>query len=118
MLSTKGNTMIPEEIKEKKPSADTLQSPVIGKIKITVSHIPSYSIMETTILFEDWGDKIYYCWTFTDKSGVQMGKCSPISKSIAGKKAFDYAINHSKLSIENYKIDGEKIFEVKEIQKL
>jgi hypothetical protein len=114
----KGIVMIEEALKKKKPSADSLKSPVIGKIKITVSHIPSSEIMETTILFEDWGDKIYYCWTFTDKSGVQMGKCSPISKSIAGKKAFDYAINHSKLSIDNYKVDGEKIFRIKEIQKL
>jgi hypothetical protein len=91
---------------------------LVGKILVTARHIPSTQVINTTILFEDRGDSIYYCWTFKDLSGTLIvNKCLPISKRIIDIDEFDYAINHAKFSIDNYRISRQKIFEVLEIQK-
>ena len=96
-----------------------MKTHIIGKIRIKARHIPTSEIVETTIFFEDWEDKIFYCWSFHNGSAAPIGgKCSPIKKSIIDTDAFEYAINHSKYNIENYKDEGQKIFRVEEIQKL
>ena len=91
---------------------------LVGKILVTVRHLPSTQIIDTTILFEDRGDSIYYYWTFKDLSGEHIaGKSLLISKKVIGIGEFEYAIKHSKFSIDNYKIDRQKVFEVLEIKK-
>ena len=91
---------------------------LVGKILVTARHIPSTQVVEATILFEDRGKSIYYCWAFKDSSdSLIASKCLPISKKIIDIDEFDYAINHSKFSIVNYRINRQKIFEVLEIQK-
>jgi hypothetical protein len=92
---------------------------LIGKISVKARHLPSSQIVETTISFEDRDDSIYYCWTFNDSFGKLIaGKCLPISNRIIDTDKFDFAINHSRYSIDHYKIDRQKIFEVTEIQRL
>ena len=91
---------------------------LVGKVLVTARHIPSTQIVETTILFEDRGDSIYYCWTFKDSLGsLIVSKCLSVSKRIIDIDEFDYSINHSKFSIDNYRISRQKIFEVIEMQK-
>ena len=91
----------------------------VGKISVKARHLPSSQIVETTILFEERDDSIYYCWTFNDSFGKLIAsKCLPISYGIINTDKFDFAINHSKYSIDHYRIDRQKIFEVTEIQKL
>lgn len=92
---------------------------LIGKISVRARHLHSSQIVETIILFEDRGDSIYYCWAFNDLSGrLIAGKCLPISNKIIDTDKFDFAINHSKYSIDHYRIDRQIIFEVTEIRKL
>ena len=92
---------------------------LVGEILVTARHIPSSQIIKTAILFEDREDSIYYCWTFKDLSdSLIASKCLPISKRIIDIDEFDYAINHSKFSIDNYRINRQKVFKVLEIQKL
>jgi hypothetical protein len=91
---------------------------LIGKILVTARHIASNQVVATTILFKDRGDSIYYCWDFRDVSGTPIAsKCLPISKKIIDTDEFDFAINHSKSSIDNYKISRQNIFEVLDIKK-
>lgn len=92
---------------------------LVEKISVKAWHLPSSQIVETTISFEDRGDSIYYCWTFNDSFGKLIaGKCLPISNRIIDTDKFNFAINHSKYSIDHYRIDRQRVFEVTEIQKL
>lgn len=91
---------------------------VIGKIGVKARYIPTDQIVKTTIIFQDRGDSLYYCWTFRDSSGKLIAsKCLLISKRIIDTDSFDFAINHSKYSICNYRINRQKVFEILEISK-
>ena len=92
---------------------------LIGKILVRARHLPSSKTVESTISFEDRADSIYYCWSFNDSFGKAIaGKCLPISNRIIDSDKFDFAINHSKYSIDHYRIGRQKIFEIIEIKRV
>jgi hypothetical protein len=92
---------------------------LLGQISVKARHIDSSSIVEAIVSFEDRDDSVYYCWSFHDSSGSMIAaKCLPISHKIINGEKFDFAIEHARFSIEHFRIDRQKIFEVITIEKL
>ena len=92
---------------------------LIGVVKFKVRHIPSQNISTTKIYFEDRDDQVYYCWTVCDTLGQPIAtKCLGISNKIIEGDTFQFSINHSKYSIDNYRINRQKVFEVIEETKV
>ncbi len=86
---------------------------LIGTVQLKVRHIPSETTLLTKIEFQDRLEQIYYCWTLNDISGKLIAsKCLGINKRIIDKEPFEFSINHSIYSIDNYKINRQRIFRV------
>ena len=89
------------------------------KVFVKAMHIPSSELVETTIIFRERPDSLYYCWQFCNSFGGTLGgKCLPISNKIITRDLFDFAINHAKYSIENFRIERQKVFQVIEVRKI
>lgn len=92
---------------------------LIGVVKFKVRHIPSQNISITKIDFEDRGDQVYYCWTVCDTLGQPIAtKCLGISNKNIEGDTLQFSINHSKYSIDNYRINRQKVFEVIDVTKV
>ena len=86
---------------------------LIGVVQFKVRHLPSDTILLTKIEFQDRLDQVYYCWTLNDTSGKLIAsKCLGISKRIIDKDLFEFSVNHSAYSIDNYKVNRQRIFEI------
>jgi phage pi2 protein 07 len=93
-------------------------SKLIGTVYFKVRHLPSETILQTKVEFQDGLDQIYYCWTLNDISGKLIAsKSLRISKRTIDRDEFEFSINHSAFSIDNYKINRQKIFKVIEATK-
>ncbi len=89
------------------------------KILVKSRYLPSSEIVEAPILFQDHPDMIYYCWQYKDSKGNIIGaKCLPIYKGTIEGDTFEFLVSHAKYSIEHFRIDRERVFEVIEIRKI